>query len=65
MGMRDDKGEKDMNVVQSMSSPKPIPKTQIGLNSKQKDILKRFVGKSPRFPVDLNTVRDWEKHGDN
>jgi hypothetical protein len=36
---------------------KPIPEIQIGLNRRQKEIIKDFVGKSPKPPVDLNTVR--------
>lgn len=58
-------GKKDMAIAaQSIAkSPKPIPKTQIGLNYRQKDILKSYVGKAPEFPIDLNTVRDWEKQG--
>lgn len=46
-------------------SAKPIPKTQIGLSKNQKEIMKRFIGKAPHFPVDLNKVREWEKYGDN
>lgn len=53
---------KDMSAL-FMS--KPIPKTQIGLNNKQKDIMKSLIGKAPKFPISLNTVRDWEKNGEN
>jgi hypothetical protein len=44
---------------------KPISKIQVGLIRRQKDIMKDFVGKSPKLPIDLNTVRDWEKYGDH
>lgn len=57
------RGEKMGAVLKN--SKKPIPKTQIGLSKNQKDIMKRFIGKAPHFPVDLNKVREWEKYGDN
>lgn len=62
-----DKESDDMEALSKniKSEPRPIPKTQIGLNSRQKDILKSFVGKAPKFPVDLNTVREWEKYGED
>jgi len=33
-----------------------------GLNKEKKEILKSFMGKAPKFPIDLNSVREWEKY---
>ncbi|MFF3924888.1 hypothetical protein [Paenibacillus lactis] len=56
---------KDMIATPATSkAPKPIPKNQIGLTNKQKNILKSFVGKSPKLPAELNEVREWEKYGE-
>lgn len=62
--MMDEKEEdKEMLAVKKNTRVvKPIPKTQVGLNKHQKEILKSFIGKSPSPPVDLNRVRDWEKY---
>ncbi|MMZ66640.1 hypothetical protein D1872_291510 [compost metagenome] len=58
--------DKDMmTTATKRTTGKPIPKTQVGLNRKQKDIMKSFVGKSPKLPVELNKVRDWEKYGED
>jgi hypothetical protein len=55
--------DKDMTTAEKTEKKaRPIPKTQIGMSIKQKDILRSFVGK---IPVDLNSVRDWEKYGEN
>lgn len=63
--MCDKEEGKDMIATPAATkAPKPIPKKQIGLNKKQKDILKSFVGKSPRLPAELNEVREWDKYGE-
>ncbi|MGG1650409.1 hypothetical protein ABHN03_16525 [Paenibacillus sp. NRS-1775] len=44
---------------------KPIPKTQIGLNKKQKEILKSFVGKMPirygEYASDFTLLKSLQK----
>lgn len=40
---------------------KPIPKTSIGLSTKQKIILENYIGKSPKLPVELSEVRNQER----
>lgn len=55
--------EKDMMITATRrTTVKPIPKTQIGLSQKQKNIMKNFVGKSPKLPIELGEVREWEKY---
>ncbi|WP_339198594.1 hypothetical protein MKY95_10180 [Paenibacillus sp. FSL P4-0176] len=44
-----------------MVQVKPIPKTNLGLNSKQKEILKSCIGAMPNG-VNLNRVREWMKY---
>ncbi|BFT69315.1 MULTISPECIES: hypothetical protein [Paenibacillus] len=56
---------KDMPFTEAAhKEAKPIPKTNLGLTTRQKDIMKQFIGKAPTTPVNLNQVRDWEKYGD-
>lgn len=57
--------EEEKEMIATTKSCKPIPKKQIGLTKKQKDIMKSFIGKSPKLPAELNNVRDWEKYGEN
>ncbi|MDO3408907.1 hypothetical protein QWJ34_03920 [Saccharibacillus sp. CPCC 101409] len=51
-------------MLTTNSTIKPIPKNQIGMNTTQKEILKSVIGKAPKLPVEINTVREWDKHGE-
>ncbi|WP_339194064.1 hypothetical protein MKY95_19680 [Paenibacillus sp. FSL P4-0176] len=61
--MSDNKEEKDMIATPTTGkAAKPIPKSSIGMSAAQKNILKSFVGKSPKLPIELSEVRDREKY---
>lgn len=61
---QEDSEEKKMMTLTPIVEKKPIPKSQVGLNIQQKNILKDMVGKIS-FPVDLNVVREWDEDGKN